>query len=292
VNLKAKNWITLTLTNDTSSDSDVELFKFNNSSSVSGQQTTVVDTTKYGTVITGFYIYKNDFAITYDLGTSITSSDVLKTALEEATGDVWTYTESGTDASFTVYSDDAYDPIWKYDEAIEEISTAFTDGTGSFILGSNIEVEMETGDLTYDEVVSDFMGGGYNLKYVNVFASSIAQANRHFDVIDLKTNGSKRVNPIGDAIKPTQRQNVLYNVEINYKPTPTNYLGYTTSANESVKLIFNYERIANIDLLEANSNESYSYLSQYKVAQEKLQKALQSKKTANKDYVKKLFGWK
>lgn len=119
-------------------------------------------------------------------------------------------------------------------------SNPATDMGLNVIQGSFANVDVESSDLTYDELVSELQYQPYKLLSANVYANSIDQVNQTFLVNNREATGHVNLDLKTPGLSPMFRQFVQQNIMLNFSPSSTNLLKYTLGPAETVRLIFPY----------------------------------------------------
>lgn len=233
-NTNVKNWIALTLTNvNPTSSKTIDLFRLN---------VNYDGATKY-TALNVFY--KNGaWTVTTSTGntnlTSTSPSDLLTqlNALFQENGEGVFYGENAGGGFYNIY---AYSDDYTFVSITNPSPTVynFTSTSSNVVGGSQISVVSES-SISMNDITQELLYQPYLLLGVNVYADTIAQANKELQLRDYEMNGTLRKKFKNPAISPMQQQFVLENIELNYIPDATNQLQYTLDAGESVRMIFKY----------------------------------------------------
>lgn len=146
-----------------------------------------------------------------------------------------------------------------------EAAALFASVASTVVAGTTANISSQSSTVDLNSQTQELAFNPYLLDKVNVYASSLGQANQQFQLIDKRPNGVKRNTFKHPTVNPVQPQFALQNIELNYRPTPTNKLEYTLLANETLTLIFNYkgapieEYIKSIPLSESKTPTKMNY---------------------------------
>lgn len=258
-NIETSNLISIELTNNTSSYFEVGLFSGIPNSSDSYTETNYkVDS----------FVYNNGDSVivngvrsnTTGFGETISSTDIndlmtqLNSSAERLVFDcdsVFTYVQLTANTYFINVSNAG--------------GTTFTsmvnDTTSNFYFYSTYEALNSTpigivtdNGIDYNELCSEVQNQPYIFDSVAVFANSIDQLTKTFKIVNREPDGHKITELAMPVADPMQTQFVLYGINVEFSPSPTNSLRYTLLGGESVKLWFFYR---NIDQVEVDSNTKY-----------------------------------
>ena len=248
------NWIVLTLNNiNATTPTTVTLFK----SPANSANASAVSS---GQMVQGITIvdFPGSFKVWYTKDGNATSStsgilntideliDYINVLFESVNPPASYYTEPLAN-KYDIYS---FSSIYTLDQIDGLGPHVATDLGLNVINGSFANVDVESSDLTYDELVSELQYQPYKLLTANVYANSIDQVNQSFLVNKREATGHVNLDLKVPGISPMFKQYVQQNIPLEFSPSSTNLLKYTLGANETVRLIFPYHHIELVTLPE------------------------------------------
>ena len=145
------------------------------------------------------------------------------------------YYEMITPTSYTLLANSSNIILFNVTEKIILTTTLAFSSTGV--------VTTELQQTPMNDIVQELVFQPYIINTVDIFASNVAQANQQFSIGDRSPNGTFYEEFENPSVNPIQPQSALLGIELNFSPSPTNFLKYKMNPYERVRMIFKYSHI-------------------------------------------------
>ena len=238
--------IVLNLQNLSSVDSEVNLFSYTSPNSPNS----IVDTGYVATIVYGIHMFINGFRPSgTSFGQFITSTDVNDLVNQLNTNSVaWfevqcTFAIDGSKLIVTNTQGAIFTSIADADTLIPYFFTNY-----EVISGSTVNVGTVGSGLTYSELVSELVAQPYLIESLNVYANTLSQVGVRWKKAKRETNGTSFIDFDMPRVDPMQTQFAIEGIQLNYTPSPINYLNYRVKGNQSVRLFFYYKYKGKLEL--------------------------------------------
>jgi hypothetical protein len=248
-----KNLISLTLSNVSSVDSEVNLFSGNSTNASSSTDVTVYQSVEmifvagvqYQITGTDDGIFTNYFS-----APAIADIDALMTDLNGGGLSgyaIFTYELNTTAPNYKIFAE-IIDPLFIFSLFRSLTPTVTYNFTSKYntIQGSTV-IATTNSDLTYSELVNELINQPYIIDSISVFASTLAQASEQLKKVERVSSGQSVTKFNYPTIDPLQKQFSIIGIDANFSPSPVSSIVYTIKANETVTLFFYYKMIDQIE---------------------------------------------
>lgn len=231
------NLIYLNLTNISSTDSEINLFKTNPNSNDSTDTYFKTTYAYYPTAELSIYV---DGVQTLSNYFGATISQQVQ-SMNDSLGEFLTFT-------YELVSGSGIGAI--YNLIVKQLNTSYvltyvntnqnyysTEYTTA--LDSTISINSTNG-LSYNELCSEISVHPYRIDKVGVFSPDQTQLLERFKKVSVQSNGISNTDFNYQILDPYQKQNILTNIETDFIPSSLSYLNYRVLGSQSVSMYLYY----------------------------------------------------